>query len=53
MKVDRAEGYLHTRGLKAVMDGAEGHQCTEGPCLWRHSVVDTRHVPIGGARKYL
>jgi hypothetical protein len=53
MKVDPAECYLCTRGLKAVMDGVKGHQCTGGPCLWRRSAVDTRHVPIGGARKYL
>jgi hypothetical protein len=47
--VDHAEVHPRTRGLKAVMDGAEGHQSIGGPCLWRRSAVDTRHVPIGGA----
>jgi hypothetical protein len=26
VKVDRGEGYLLTRGLKAAMDGVEGHR---------------------------
>jgi hypothetical protein len=31
--MDGAEGQLRTRGLKAVTDGAEGHQYTGGLCL--------------------
>jgi hypothetical protein len=51
--MDSAEGYLHKRGLKAAMNGTEDHQCTEGLCLQHCNTVDTCHVPIGGAQKYL
>jgi hypothetical protein len=50
---DGVEGHLCTKVLKAVPDGAEGHQYTRGLCLQRHSVGDTCRIPIGGAQKYL
>jgi hypothetical protein len=48
-----ARGHTRMRGPRAMTDGVKGHQSTGGPCLWHHSAVDTRHVPIGEAQKYL
>jgi hypothetical protein len=51
--MDGTEGFLRTRGLKTATDGAEGHQGTGGLGLQHCSAVDTCHVPIGEAQKYL
>jgi hypothetical protein len=36
-----------------MKDHAEGHRCARGPRLQRRGTVDTCHILICGAQKYL